>query len=158
MAHDARGLTRALAGFVVRSTVLHVVTYFLIGAASYWLVARRYWTGSEALAWLRDPEGDFVPRWFLPAQVLRGVVFGLALFPLRGTLLGMGARGGSVIAALLLLIGMVAGANGVVEEAVYRTTFHAGLFLAHLPEIVIQAFLYGYLLVAWERRAERIRT
>jgi hypothetical protein len=148
---------RAPAGFVGRSTVLHVGTYVVIGAASYWLVAKDYWTGPEALPWLRDPEGDFVQRWFLPAQVVRGALYGLALLPLRRALLGMGAWGGSVIASLLLLIGMVAGINGVIEELVFGTTFHAGLFLAHLPEVVVQTLLYGYLLLAWERRAERVR-
>jgi hypothetical protein len=158
MANDPRGLLRASVGFVLRSTVLHVVTYLVIGAASYWLLARDYWTGPDALPWLRDPEGDFVPRWFLPAQVVRGVLHGVALFPLRGALLGMGARGGLVVASLLLVIGLVAGISGVIEDWVYTTTFHAGLFLAHLPEVVIQTLLYGYLLLAWERRKERART
>ena len=57
---NRRGFIRTLAGFTARSTVLHVVTYFVIGALSYWLVARCYWTGSEALPWLRNPEGEFV--------------------------------------------------------------------------------------------------
>lgn len=158
MTDDARGLLRGCVGFAWRSTVLHVVTYFVIGAASYWLVARSYWTGPEALPWLRDPEGDFVPRWFMPAQVVRGVVYGVALFPLRRALLAMGAWGGSVIASLLLLIGLVAGISGVIEDWVYTTTFHAGLFLAHLPEVIVQTLLYGYLLLAWERRTEKART
>jgi hypothetical protein len=154
MAQEPRGVLRGSVGFVSRSTVLHVVTYFVIGAASYWLVARRYWTGPEALPWLRDPEGDFVPRWFMPAQVVRGALYGVALFPLRKALLAMGAWGGSVIASLLLLIGLIAGISGVIEDWVYSTTFHAGLFLAHLPEVVVQTLLYGYLLLAWERRRE----
>jgi hypothetical protein len=158
MTPDARGFLRGYLGFIGRSTVLHVATYVVIGAASYWLVARSYWTGPEALPWLRDPEGDFVQRWFMPAQVVRGVLYGAALLPLRPALLAMGARGGLVIASILLLIGMVAGINGVIEEWVYGTTFHLGLFLAHLPEVIIQTLLYGYLLLGWERRTERIRT
>jgi hypothetical protein len=133
--------------------VLHVLTYVAVGAASYWLVARQYWTGPEALPWLRDPEAEFVQRWFLPAQVVRGALYGVALFPLRGALLNLGRLGGLVIASLLLLIGAVAGISGVIEDWVYSTTFHFGLFLAHLPEIVLQTLLYGYLLLAWERRA-----
>ena len=155
MADDQRGVLRASCGLVWRSTVLHVLTYFVIGAASYWLVARQYWTGPDALPWLRDPEGDFVPRWFMPAQVVRGVLYGVALFPLRRALLAMGAWGGAVVASLLLLIGLVAGISGVIEDWVYTTTFHAGLFFAHLPEVVVQTLLYGYLLLAWERRRER---
>jgi hypothetical protein len=36
-----------------------------------------------------------------------------------------------------------------------RTTFHLLHFVSHLPEIVLQTWLYGYLLLAWERRAKR---
>ncbi|MFO0891228.1 MAG: hypothetical protein U0790_19055 [Isosphaeraceae bacterium] len=144
-------------GFVWRSTVLHVITYLVIGAASYFLLARPYWTGPDALPWVRDPEGDFVQRWFLPAQVIRGILHGVVLYPLRDAFLGMGRYGGLMIAALLLIIGTVAGISGTIETWVYSTTFHLGLFLAHLPEIVIQTLLYGYLLLAWERHAERRR-
>jgi hypothetical protein len=148
---------RAFIGFCARSTVIHVLTYLVIGAASYFLIARDYWTGAEALPWLRNPEGDFVQRWFLPAQIVRGVLHGLALYPLKSALLGMGRWGGLVIASLLLLIGMVAGISGAIEDWVYSTIFHPGLFFAHLPEVVLQTVAYGYLLLGWERRAERKR-
>lgn len=154
MADKPRSVLRASIGFVCRSAVIHVLTYLVIGAASYWLVARRYWTGTEALPWLRDPEGDFVMRWFVPSQVVRGLLYGVALLPLRKALLAMGGWGGAAIASLLLLIGMVAGISGVMEDWVYTTTFHAGLFLVHLPEVVVQTLLYGYLLLAWQRRRE----
>src|SRR5438132_1248414 len=104
MPQNTRGSLHGFVGFVLRSTVLHVLTYFVIGAASYWLVARRYWTGPEALPWLRNPEGEFVERWFLPAQVVRGALQGVALFPLKHALLAMRGWGGLVIASLLLLI------------------------------------------------------
>jgi hypothetical protein len=146
-------------GFIFRSTVLHVLIYFVIGAASYWLVARHYWTGPEALPWLRNPEGEdgFVQRWFLPAQIVRGALHGIALFPLKGALLDMGRWGGLVVASLLLLIGTVAGTSGIIEDWVYSTTFHLGLFLAHLPEVVLQTLLYGYFLLAWERHVQKRR-
>ena len=147
-----RGLMRRLVGFIWRSAVLHVLSYVVVGAASYWLIARRYWTGPEALPWLRDPEGQFVRNWFLPAQIARGILYGLALFPLRSALLKMGRLGGVVVAGLLLLVGCLAGISGEIETWVYTTTFHLRLFLAHLPEIVVQTLLYGYLLLAWERR------
>lgn len=156
MIQKRRIFLRAFVGFAVRSTVLHVLTYFVIGAVSYWLVARRYWTGSEALPWLRNPEGEFVQRWFLPAQIVRGVLHGVVLFPLKGTLLDMRRSGGLVIASVLLLIGSIAGISGIIEDWVYSTTFHFGLFMAHLPEIVLQTLVYGYLLLAWERRVEAI--
>jgi hypothetical protein len=154
MAGEPRSVVRRSLGFVGRSIVVHVLTYFVIGAATYWLVARRYWTGPEALPWLRDPEGEFVQRWFMPAQIVRGALYGLALLPLRSALLAMGVWGGPVIASLLLLIGLIAGISGVIEDWVYSTIVHAGLFFAHLPEVVAQTLLYGYLLLAWERGGE----
>jgi hypothetical protein len=144
-------------GFILRSTLLHTLTYFVIGAASYWLVARRYWTGPDALPWLRNPEGEFAQRWFLPAQIVRGALHGVALLPLKGALLDMRRWGGLVVASLLLLIGTVAGTSGIIEDWVYSTTFHLRLFLAHLPEIVLQTLLYGYLLLAWERHLQKRR-
>src|SRR5262245_34702216 len=155
MTQNQRPFLGGVLGFTIRSTVLHVLTYLIIGAASYWLVARRHWVGPEALPWLRNPESEFVQRWFLPAQVIRGVILGLALFPLKNALLAMGRWGGLVIASLLLLIGLIAGISGAIEDWVYSTTFDRGLFLAHLPEVVLQTLLYGYLLLAWQRRAER---
>src|SRR5512142_1096586 len=101
MAPEVRLSLRSFLGFTLRSTVLHILTYFVIGAASYWLVARRYWTGPEALPWLRNPEGEFVQRWFLPAQIVRGALHGVALLPLKGALLDMGRWGGLVVASLL---------------------------------------------------------
>jgi hypothetical protein len=80
---------------------------------------------------------------------------GIALFPLRSVLLRMGHSGGFAIAALLLLIGWIAGISGIIEQAVYTSTFDLRLSLIHLPEIVLQTLLYGYLLIAWERRADR---
>lgn len=157
MTQSTRGTARLLIGWTVRSTILHFVTYLVIGAASYWLVARQYWTGPEALPWLRNPEGEFVQRWFLPAQVVRGALLGIALFPVRRALLSMQHSGGIVIAGVLLLVGSIAGISGNIETWVYTTTFDFGLFLAHLPEIVVQTVVFGYLLLAWERRADRKR-
>ena len=104
---------------------------------------------------MRNPESDLVLRWLLPSQILRGLLHGIALFPLRNALLRMGRSGGLVIAALLLLIGWIAGISGIIEQAVYTITFDLRLSLIHLPEIVLQTLLYGYVLIAWERRADR---
>ena len=158
MTIERHGAAGGAVGFVLRSTIVHVLTYVAVGAAIYWLAARRYWTGEDALPWLRDPQGEFVRRWLLPAQVARGVLFGLALLPLRPALLAMGPRrGAAAVGLVLLVVGHVAGVSGIVEQWVYTTTFHPGLFLAHLPEVGLQALAYGYLLLAWERRAERRR-
>jgi hypothetical protein len=134
-----------------------VLTYLVIGAISYLLIAKRYWTGPLAIPGLRDPQSQHVQVWIWPAQVLRSILHAAVLYPLRGALLQMGGWGGLMIAAILLIIGSVAGISGLIEGLVFTTTIHLGLYLAHLPEIVIQTLLFGYLLLVWEKRVEEIR-
>jgi len=139
-------------GFAVRLTAVHIVTYIVVGALSYWLVARKYWVGPEKVPGLNDPTGEFVRRWMFPAQLLRGFIHAVALYPLRRALLGMGRWGGLVLASLMLLVGSIAGVSGFIENCVYFADPQVNLFLVHLPEVAVQSLLFGYLLLWWERR------
>ncbi len=110
---------RSFFGFFLRVTVLHVVTYVGIGALSYVLLAEKYWTGPDAVPGLRDPSGEIVTRWMLPAQILRSLLLAVALYPLRRAFMELGRCGGLVIASLLVIIGSVAGVGGLIESVVY---------------------------------------
>ena len=145
---------RSFFGFFLRVTVLHVVTYVGIGALSYVLLAEKYWTGPDAVAGLRDPSGEIVTRWMLPAQILRSLLLAVALYPLRRAFMELGRCGGLVIASLLIIIGSIGGVGGLIENVVYTEDVPLGLILAHLPEVVIQALLFGYLLLWWQRKVE----
>jgi hypothetical protein len=124
----------------------------LVGAFSYRFIARYLWEGPVLLPGMRDIQSPAVQMMILPAQVVRGLLIALALFPIRRFLLESGRSGGWMIASILLLIGSFAGISGQIEVWVYTTGFNLRLFLAHLPEIVLQSLLFGYLLLAWERR------
>lgn len=154
MAGQLRSPVRVFLGFTWRVTAVHILTYMVIGGLSYWLVAKRFWAGPEAVPGLRDPQGEFVQQWFLPAQILRGILHAIVFIPFRRLLLEMKRWGGLVVASVLLLIGSVGGISGLIESVVYSTTWHLGLILAHLPEIVVQTLLFGYILLWWERRVE----
>jgi hypothetical protein len=143
--------------FAVRVTVLHILTYYIIGGPWYHAVTHRYYEGPNALPTLRNPNSDHVMKWILPAQALRGVLHAIALYPLRRALLDLGRWGGLAIASILLLIGAVAGISGVMEQLVFTTTASPEVFIATLPEIIVQTILFGYLLLWWERRLERKR-
>lgn len=145
---------RSFFGFFLRVTILHVVTYIGIGALSYVLLAQKYWTGPDAVPGLRDPSGEIVTRWMLPAQILRSLLLAVALYPLRRAFMELGRCGGLVIASLLIIIGSIGGVGGLIENVVYTEDVPVGLILAHLAEVVIQALLFGYLLVWWQRRVE----
>ncbi len=145
-------LARALAGFSWRVTALHLVTYWLAGTISYLLVTHVYYTGPQALPEMRDPSGPFVQKWILPAEILRGILLALALFPLRRALFELGRWGGAVVASLLLVIGPIAGISGIVEGIVFTKNAHFDLFIVSFPEILVQTLLFGYLLLWWDRR------
>jgi hypothetical protein len=149
---------RPFLGFTWRTTVLHLLTYTAIGSLSYFLVAQPYWSGPEAVPGLREPMSDHVQQWMWIAQILRGILLAAVLYPLRSALLQMGRWGGLMIAALLLIIGWLAGIAGLIEGLVYTTTTDLEVNLVHLPEIVVQTLLFGYLLLGWERRAQARRT
>jgi hypothetical protein len=152
---SVRPLTiRVVVGFIFRSAFLHLVTYLVIGALSYRFLAHRLWEGDTAIPGLRDPRGQFIQFSIFPAQIFRGVIHGFVFLPLRRTLINM-KHGGILIALILLLIGSIGGINGAIETWLYTTGFNPKLFFAHLPEIVIQTVLFGYLLLAWERRLEK---
>jgi hypothetical protein len=145
---------RQFGGFSFRVTACHILTYYLAGGISFALITHKYYTGARALPTLRDPSSAFVQHWILPEQILRGILYALALYPLRGPLLKLGRWGGLVIASLLLLIGPVAGISGMLESVVFSVDPHLDVFLATLPEIIVQTLAFGYLLMWWERKVE----
>ena len=152
MKSNKRSLLRILVGFTFRSTVLHLVTYMVIGALAFHFMTHRH---DETAAGMQDLHGQHVMHWLFPAQILRGILHGLVLFPLRKALLDLKRWGGLVVGMILFMFGSVIGINGAIEGWVYSTRFNLDQFLAHLPEVIIQTTLYGYLLLAWERRAEK---
>jgi hypothetical protein len=152
MKSNQRSVLRIIVGFTFRSTLLHVITYMVIGALAFHFMTHRY---DEASAGMRDVHGEHVMHWFFVAQIVRGILLGLVLFPLRRALLDMKRWGGLVIGSILFMVGSVIGINGAIESWVYSTRFNPSLFLVHLPEVVMQTILFGYLLLAWERRVEK---
>ena len=152
MKSNKRSLLRILVGFTFRSTVLHLVTYMVIGALAFHFMTHRY---DEMAAGMQDLHGQHVMHWLFPAQIVRGILHGLVLFPLRTALLDMKRWGGLVVGSILFMFGSAIGINGAIEGWVYSIRFNPDLFWVHLPEVIIQTTLYGYLLLAWERRVEK---
>lgn len=152
MKNTGRSFFRILAGFVFRSTLIHVITYMVVGGLAFHFMTHRT---DEISPGIQDLHGPHVMRWFFVAQIVRGVLHGLVLFPLRRALLDMKQWGGLVIGSILFMVGSVIGINGAIESWVYSTRFSPDLFLIHLPEVIIQTISYGYLLLAWERRVEK---
>jgi len=146
---------RSFARFCGRLTVAHLFSYVLVGGASYMLIMRHCWGNIPATAGLRDLTSPHVQFWIWPAQLFRGLVLAAVFYPLRGTLVKMGRLGGLFVAGVMIGIGCLAGFNGLIEDLIFYRNVSLYLYYIHIPEILGQTLLFGYLLLWWENAARR---
>ena len=142
--------------FAGKVTVAHVVTYFIIGAVAYQISTKQFYEGANPIfaAFMRSQAEPglwrHVMTWFIPAQILRGVLIAAVLYPLFNTFnsWSFGKRFLS-IAGLYLVLGFWAAtvaAPGTIDGMVYmRPEITAYAHLMVQWEIIIQ----GLALAAW---------
>jgi hypothetical protein len=149
--------------FAVKVTVAHVVSYFVVGAAAYELLTKPFYEGSHPVfsAFMRTPAEPelwkHVMTWFLPGQVLRGVLIAAVLYPFFDTLKAWswGKRFLS-ISGLYLVLGFWASAvaaPGTIDGLIYlrpEITPYAHLMVQ--PEIVVQGLILGAWVARWMAR------
>ena len=136
-------------GFVLLVTGAHTLSYFVAGAVAFTALTHVLYEGPSPLfgSYLRTP-GDLllwqhVTTWFLPAQLVRGALIGLALSPLLPALRAWSIRKRTVVLAGLYLVlrfwAAALAAPGNIEGLVYlRPEFSLDVALLVQPEIVVQ--------------------
>jgi hypothetical protein len=142
--------------FLTRVTACHIVTYFVAGVLAYTLLDYRGLFSSAQFACYMRPIDS---RWVAagPAlQVIRGVIFAMALYPFRHVFLDA-ARGWLPLWGLLVGLAVLSTAGpcpGSVEGMIY-TQVPALSQLRGLPEVMAQTLVFSWLLVGWYRRPHR---
>jgi hypothetical protein len=145
-----------LATLTAKTVVVHTVTYFIAGFLAYTLGGYEQTYAQPPLSYLMRPTTD---RWVMAGplfQPLRGVVFALALYPLRSILFGA-RRGWLILWWLLVALGVLSTfgpAPGSVEGLIY-TVIPARDQILGLWEVLLQSFLFAVVLVHWVRRPEQ---
>jgi hypothetical protein len=154
--------------FAAKVIAAQVTTYFLAGAVFYPLLTRPYYEGPNPIfaAFLRT-EADtglwaHVVNWFLPAEILRGILIATVLYPLYDILKAWSVLKRLLyVASLYLVLGFWAAtvpAPGTLEGMVYMRPFITPeVHLRVQPEIILQglalaAFIAGIMI---ERPRER---
>jgi len=151
---------RKFVGFALKVVITHTVTYFVIGAIAYQLLTKPLYIGEQAVmaTFMRteaEPElWHHVMVWFLPAQVLRGLLIALSLYPFHNTLVEWSwAKRFVAIAGIYIVIGFWActvAAPGTIEGLVYlRPEFSLNVHLRVQPEIMAQGLLMSAWLSFW---------
>lgn len=145
-----------LATLLVKTVVVHTVTYFLMGilAATFLNYTERF-ARPELICWMRPTTDPMVMAGVL-FQPLRGIIFALVFFPLREQLFGK-RNGWLLLWWLLVALGILATfgpAPGSIEGLVYTVIPWTDQLLGWL-EVVPQAFLLSLGLWLWVRAGEK---
>jgi hypothetical protein len=156
--------SRKLVRFVLLVAVAHALTYFVVGALAFITLTHVLYEGADPLfgSYLRTPAEtqlwQNVTTWFLPAQLLRGALIGLALSPFLPLLHRWSVwKRTAAVTGLYLVIGFWAAAvaaPGNIEGLVYlRPAFSLDVALLVQPEIILQGAAMSFVVALGLQRS-----
>jgi hypothetical protein len=151
---DAKDLT--LSSLTVKAVVVHTVTYFLAGLLAYTLGGYEKTFSEPPLSYFMRPTTDRLVMAGPLFQPIRGVIFAVALYPLRRVLFAE-KRGWLILWWLLLALGVLSTfgpAPGSVEGMIYTVIPPLNQVLG-LWEVLLQSFLFSLILFHWVNHAEK---
>jgi hypothetical protein len=136
----------------------HILSYTIAGALALKFSKDVYEEQNRLVDFLRDmsdeEEKKYVAKWFLPAQILRGFLMSVVLYPVLGVLNGIGFLPGFLfVAGLMLVFSDLASASPFthnIEGFVYLKPVYLRkkAILKLYSETVIYSVMFG-LLVSW---------
>ncbi len=148
--HESAAKRITLPSLTIKTVVVHTVTYFVAGILAFTLNDYQQMYAQPPLSYFMRPTTDRLVMAGPLFQPIRGVIFALAFYPLRSILFGT-RRGWLTLWWLLLALGVLSTfgpAFGSVEGLIY-TTIPAREQLRGLWEVVLQSFLFAFILCYW---------
>lgn len=146
-------LKRKILGYLGRFSLVHVITYVIVGII--FMKLQDYtsvFTSSHQFANFRSLNSPIVRASAL-FQFLRGSFFALLLYPFYDTIV-KSKRGWLLLFGVLwgfTLIGAVSAAPGSIEGLIYTNTTLKE-HLIGIPEVTIQMLAFSWLFFIWERK------
>lgn len=139
-----------------KTIVAHTVTYFIMGLLASTLLDYASWYAEPELSgFMRQLDDPMVMAGVL-FQPLRGLLFAVAFYLLRGQLFGR-PNGWLIMWAMLVLLGILSTfgpAPGSIEGMVY-TILPFAYHLRGWPEVMGQALIFSWLLTYWVTHPEK---
>jgi hypothetical protein len=140
----------------VRTIIAHSITYFLMGLLAYSLLGYEQVFARPWMAcWMRPTDDPLVTAGPLFAPI-RGLIFALAFYPLRGILFGR-KNGWLITWWLLVALGILSTfgpAPGSIEGMIY-TVIPISQQTTGWLEVVPQALLFSVILFYWVNHPEK---
>lgn len=141
---------------IVKSAIVHTVTYFLIGLLALTLFDYAAKYADPIVGGLMRQTNDPMVAAGPLFQIVRGVLFGIVVFLLRDIVLAR-QKGWLILWAVLVIVGIVSTfgpSPGSLEGLIYTilpTWFH----FVGLPEVLLQSFLLSFLTFYWVNHPQR---
>ena len=138
---------------IVKTAVVHTVTYFVVGVMVFVLFDYpKLWSETALGAMMRPITHPMVMAGPL-FQPIRGVLFGVVFYMLRGPFFGH-PRGWLTMWVMMVVFGILGpfGAPAGSIEGVIYTVLPFSIHLKLLPEILVQSFLLSWLVFRWVNR------
>ncbi|HEU0295292.1 MAG TPA: hypothetical protein VFR47_21305 [Anaerolineales bacterium] len=141
---------------VSKTTVIHTLTYFVIGLIAFSLFDYSERFADPALSSLMRPTDDPLVQAGILFQPIRGVLFGLVFYLLRDVLFRQ-KNGWLIIWITLIVIGMISTfgtAPGSIEGLIYTKAAYEGLWGGQI-EVLSQSLLFSILTWYWVNHTEK---
>lgn len=143
-----------LKGYLFRFALVHTLIYIITG-----LIFQNYlnfdpqFTSSVLYNNFREVD-SFIIRFAPVFQLGRGIIIGLVIYPVYGSIVKSKYSWLKLFALLwgLTLIGAVAATPGSIEGFIY-TKIPIIEHLVSLPEVTLQIFMFSIIFVNWDKRS-----
>ncbi len=139
-----------LSSLILKTVIVHTITYFVAGILAYTLGGYEKTFSEPPLSYLMRPTSDPLVMAGPLFQPIRGLIFALALYPLRNVVFGE-RRGWLILWWLLLALGVLSTfgpSPGSVEGLIYTIIPPLDQILG-LWEVLLQSLLFSAMLFYW---------
>ena len=146
--------------FILRFSTIHTLTYLVFGIF-FMLVSRyfEYFNNDPIFELLMKPSDSLSVRLAPFAQLFRGALLALAIFPFRELIIGrkLGWLNLFILLFALTSVGAVITGPGSIEGFLY-TRFSFNPFIGY-PEIALQMLAFSWLFCRWQgQKTAKINT
>jgi hypothetical protein len=146
----------SFSSIALKATVVHTVTYFVIGVIFYFLLDYSTKYADPTVARLMRQTNDplFVAASFF--QIVRGFLFGITFYALREIIFSHN-RGWLTLWLVLVIVGILSpfGASPSSIEGMVYTILPTWFHLMALPEVLAQAGLLAFVTHFWVYHPEK---
>ena len=135
---------------IVKASIIHTITYFLIGLIAYKLFDYGYLYAETSLKLLMRQVTDPLVMAGPLFQPIRGALFGLVIYLLQESIFKK-KSGWLIMWIVLVILGIIntfGPTPGSIEGVIY-TILPLNIHMAGLPEVIIQALLLSLGLFYW---------